>query len=155
MRTAPDSRPPDPGGKPVEPSVLPPGWQPVYSVNIGIIDRHHRQLFELISQLHDAMRLQKDRTVLVSILHELINRTQAHFTSEEVLMETFGFPARLRHKIEHDWLIATILEFQKRYVGGQVELTVELMDFLNVWLANHILGMDQGYRKFFSDLGAK
>ncbi len=145
MGTVPDS----------EPHVLPSGWRPVYSLNLGIIDRHHRRLFELVSQLHDAMRLRKDRTVLGAILNELINRTQTHFTCEEVLMETFGFPSRLQHKREHDWLIAIVLEFQQRYVGGQVELTVELMEFLNVWLANHILGMDQGYKKFFTDLGAK
>jgi hemerythrin-like metal-binding protein len=145
MTTAPDSGP----------HVLLPGWQPVYSVNIGIIDRHHMQLFELVGQLHDALRLQKDRTVLDSILNELINRTQAHFTSEEVLMETFGFSGRRQHKIEHDWLIGIVLEFQNLHVSGQAELTVDLMEFMNVWLANHILGMDQRYRKFFADLGAK
>ena len=101
------------------------------------------------------MRLQMKRSDLASILSELISRTKLHFTSEEVLMESFRFSGRHQHKIEHDGLIQTILEFQELFVSGQADLSVAMMEFLKVWLTNHIIGMDQGYKKFFLDLGAK
>lgn len=130
-------------------------WQPNYSVKIGIIDKHHQRMFELVNELHHAMCLQKGRDLLTATLDELIDYTRVHFASEEVLMEAFAYPETLLHTIEHDRLTRTVLEFQEQFASGQVCLTVHLMEFLKVWIASHILGSDQKYVDFFAERGAK
>jgi hemerythrin len=140
-------------------SALPPaelfGWKPNYSVGIGIIDQHHQRLFSLVNSLHNAMVQQQGKIVLASTLTELFSYTQLHFTSEEVLMEAFGYPELLIHRIEHDRLLRTVQAFQDEFFRGQAQLTVQLMDFLKTWLQKHILGSDQRYVQFFAGRGAK
>jgi hemerythrin len=130
-------------------------WQPEYSVKIGVIDEHHKRLLALVNELHDAMRQQKGRAVLAATLNELICYTQAHFSAEEVLMEAFGYPESLQHRIEHDRLTRTVLEFQQQFMRGQVHISAQLMEFLKSWLVQHILGSDQKYVEFFAERGAE
>jgi hemerythrin-like metal-binding protein len=108
-----------------------------------------------VNELHDAMRQQQGQAVLAPILDELICYTRIHFTSEEVLMEAFGYPESLLHRIEHDRLTRTVLEFQQQFAGGEVHLSVQLMEFLKSWLVKHILGIDQKYVEFFAARGAQ
>ena len=130
-------------------------WQAEYSVKIGILDQHHKRLFELMNQLHDAMREQSGQAVLAAILDNLLCYTQAHFSAEEVLMEAFGYPETLPHRIEHDRLTRIVLEFQQQFVAGQVRIGIQLMEFLESWLVQHILGSDKKYVDFFAERGAK
>jgi hemerythrin len=127
-------------------------WKSEYSVRLPEIDAQHQRLFALASELHVAMSQGKGKTVLEPALARLIEYTKVHFADEEKLMRRYNYPDSDAHKILHDQLTAKVLDFQDRFVHQEACLTVDLMEFLQNWLAHHINGSDQ---KYSADLRGK
>jgi len=130
-------------------------WNNSYSVHIGVIDTQHKTLVSMVNDLHQAMTGGSGKDKLGGILSNLIKYTQAHFATEERLMQSHGYPDFLAHKSEHDNLTHTVLDLQRRFLSGQVALSIEVMEFLNDWLVKHILGSDKKYSPFLNAHGVR
>jgi hemerythrin len=128
-------------------------WNDTYSVRIGIIDMQHRNLVNIINELHQAMGAGQGKDKLAQILSRLIKYTQTHFATEEKFMESRGYPDYTQHKAEHDRLAATVVDFQNKFLRNEIGLTVDIMGFLKDWLVKHILGCDQKYVTFLNAHG--
>ena len=128
-------------------------WSETYSVNIGIIDMQHKNLVNLINDLHQAMVSGQGKQHLGKILSSLIKYTQVHFKTEENLMHSHQYPELEPHAAEHDRLTKTVLDFQAKFQRNEVGLTIEVMDFLKDWLSKHILGADKQYGPFLNARG--
>ena len=120
-------------------------WKPEYSVQIPAIDAQHKRLFALASELHSAMSQGKGKGVLEKGLTRLVDYTKEHFKDEEKFMGSFNYPELVAHKGLHDQLTARVTDFQKRFALQEACLTIDLMEFLQDWLAHHINGSDQKY----------
>ncbi|MGD1101873.1 MAG: bacteriohemerythrin [Terriglobia bacterium] len=130
-------------------------WSDTYSVQIGIIDMQHKNLVNIINELHQAMVEGQGKQQLGSILSNLIKYTQVHFKTEENFMESHRYPEYTNHKSEHDHLTKTVLEFQDKFQKNEVGLTIEVMGFLKDWLSKHILGSDKKYGPFLNAKGLR
>ena len=130
-------------------------WDAMYSVKVDRLDGHHKRLFDLINKLHVAMLAREAKSVLAATLDELIAYTKMHFSAEENLLKSSGYPDLSAHMMEHDRFVRTVEEFQKHFESGQQFLSVQLMDFLKDWLCNHILRTDQKYSDFLAAKGAR
>jgi hemerythrin len=129
-------------------------WDDSYSVGIKEIDDQHEQLFQIVSELNDSMRLGKGKDVIGKTLEGLIGYTQTHFALEEKYFARFGYPETAAHKIEHQQLTGKVLEFQKEFLGGKVALSsVSVLQFLSDWLRTHIEKSDKAYAAFFKANG--
>ncbi|MGA2457536.1 MAG: hemerythrin domain-containing protein [Terriglobales bacterium] len=62
-------------------------WDTSYSVSVKSCDAEHQKLFDLINQLHEAMRLGQGRAIVGPVVQELENYTQTHFRAEEALLK--------------------------------------------------------------------
>jgi len=113
-------------------------WNDGFLVGNPEIDAQHKRLFQLADQLHDAMTAGKAKETLSQTLASLIGYTRVHFASEERLMQKHAYPDYAVHKAEHDKLTAKVLDFQKDFNAGRSVMTIDLMQFLKNWLANHI-----------------
>lgn len=49
-----------------------------------------------------------------------------------------NYPAFATHKAEHDKFRSKVQAFQKDYQAGVASVSIETMDFLSLWLINHI-----------------
>jgi len=130
-------------------------WTAEHSVGIAVIDQHHQRLFHLVNALHSALLVQQGQNRMASLLTELIQCTQSHFTSEEVMMEAFGYPETEPHRIEHERMLRTVQAFQEQFFRGEAEITVQLMEFFKTWLHSHLLECDRKYMQFFADHGSR
>ncbi|HQJ76422.1 MAG TPA: bacteriohemerythrin [Bacteroidota bacterium] len=128
-------------------------WNDSLSVKVLAIDQQHKKLVDMINELSDAMRSGKGRDVLSKIISGLILYTGTHFKTEEKYFDQFGYPEAEIHKKEHEAFVLKVLEFKKGFEKGDLNLTVEIMDFLSDWLQNHIKGSDKKYSQFFNDHG--
>ncbi len=128
-------------------------WDKSYSVNINSIDAQHKKLIDLINNLHDSMRQGKGKEVLGSIFNELASYTIYHFNHEEELFAKYDYAERNRHKAEHEKLIVQINELKNNYNKGSNVLTMEVMNFLKMWLSDHIMGSDRKYSSFLNQKG--
>ena len=126
------------------PQVLFP-WLDKYSVGLPQIDGQHQGLISLINDLHAAMRAGQAQQAGGRILDELVRYTEQHFAFEENMLRAKGYSQLAVHQAEHKRLTGQVLELRDRYRSRSLTITLEVMQFLKNWLANHIMGHDQKY----------
>ena len=118
-------------------------WGRHYELGIGIIDKQHQHLFELLNRLHDQWQSNAPQRTLVATLSALIESASAHFQTEEDLMEQHGYASRSSHKYEHDTLGRKVTEFQQNFEDGRAVLDETFFGYLADWLRNHVLVTDR------------
>jgi hemerythrin len=131
--------------------VLP--WNQGFSVFIKKFDDQHKQLVNLINQLHDAMIVGKGREALGEILQSLAEYTSNHFRDEEMLMKLHGYDGYEDHKKEHNMLIVQVKEKLESFRQGNNIVTHDVMSFLRNWLTQHIMDVDKKYGPFLNSKG--
>jgi hemerythrin len=125
-------------------------WREAYSVHIPQIDGQHQQLVRMINELHEAMRQGNGNAALARILGELVRYAQSHFAYEEAMLQQRGYRALAAHRAEHQKLTGQVAELQRKFLDGKLVMSVQVMQFLKEWLANHILTRDLEYAKEIS-----
>ncbi len=118
-------------------------WTPAYATGNEEIDYQHQNLFNMANNVHDMMSSGAEMRLAVDIFFEqLIQYTDYHFTTEEKLMQETHFGEYTQHKAMHDALRKQVIDFQKKFKSGEVDISTELMEFLKSWLTNHIQHTD-------------
>ncbi|MDA8138963.1 MAG: bacteriohemerythrin [Desulfobacteraceae bacterium] len=130
-------------------------WSDKLSVRVAEIDQQHQKMIEMINALTDAIRQGKGDDVIQLILRGLKSYAEVHFKTEENYFKQFGYPEAQNHKKEHLFFIQKVSEFESGSTGGQLRLTIQVLQFLSDWLINHILGTDKAYSDCFNQNGLK
>ncbi len=128
-------------------------WDDKYSVKIKEIDNQHQKLVRLINLLHDAMKEGKGKQVVGKILNDLVDYTVFHFAYEEKLFDRYSYPGGQTHKLEHNDLVQKVKKYVNDFQSEKPILPMEVMNFLQNWLINHINGTDKKYSSFLIGKG--
>lgn len=126
-------------------------WRPEYSVNIQVIDGHHRRLVEMTSTLLQGIKNGAKKQDLKEALEFLIDYTDFHFAEEEKLFRRYGYPDSDPHQQQHEDLIGKVKALEDRIGRKSEEATV--IDFLKGWITNHILSEDRKYAAYLNKKG--
>ena len=121
------------------------GWSDSFAVGIPQIDAQHKQLFEIISDLHEAMKNRRSSLIMEQTLNKLVDYTVKHFGTEEALLRTRNYSELLQHKVIHEQFTARIKKFQEQHQAGAALINIELMEMLQKWLVGQIQGTDMKY----------
>ena len=121
-------------------------WNDNYVTGLSEVDEQHHYLVDLINAFGD--KVVEDVLVyddLKSIINELIEYTDYHFTEEEELMSKSNIDERhLNIHVEaHKDFIQEIKNMSENISVDTHESMQHLLDFLIHWLAYHILYEDQ------------
>lgn len=118
-----------------------------FLTGITLIDDEHRELFRIAQS---ALDLYQDDFVvdkydhIVVILKELRDYTIKHFADEEAYMESINYKKLFTQKIEHNAFVEKLNEFDFDTIDENQDSTIiDLLNFLNDWLVNHILEKDK------------
>ncbi|MCX6151352.1 MAG: bacteriohemerythrin [Ignavibacteriales bacterium] len=130
-------------------------WNEEYSVGISSIDEQHKKLFEILNNLHDAMKIGKAKNILSQIITELFEYTTFHFSTEENYLQTYNYPTYLGHKKEHNIFVAKVIEFQDKFNLSSGMTSIEMLHFLKDWISQHVMGTDKKYSEYLLKKGAK
>jgi|GEM_PF-1149475 len=128
-------------------------WNSSLATGVKIVDQQHKQLVDMINKLYTAMKNGQGKSVIQKLLDDLAAYTVKHFDMEERYFEQFGYKETAAHKKIHADLKATVMDFIDKFKSGKVDVSMELMNFLRDWLANHIQKTDMRYAKLFLDKG--
>jgi hemerythrin len=124
-------------------------WRSEFLLGIEKIDEQHKKLFQIASEIHQAMRNQlvTDKyDEIVRLITELKDYTVFHFTYEEEYMSNIGYRKLLSHKVEHHDFVEKISNIDYNRVDmNQDEYLTELLDFVVDWIAKHIMETDRAY----------
>lgn len=128
-------------------------WNDDFSVGIQEVDEQHKDLVDLLNQLHEAIIERHGTLASRNILNRLADYTRIHFTVEESLMRVVNYPEYEEHKHVHEELITQVIALQEKLDTGKAAITFELLHFLKIWLQKHIIESDKQFGQFFLDHG--
>lgn len=115
-----------------------------YGTSVPTCDDQHKTLFDLLNGLHDAAGA-GDRAAVGSKLDGIIDFVVMHFKTEEDMMTAKGYAGLAAHKVEHDKLVATCADLQKKFHAGDADVTQDTTAFVKSWLDSHIPAFDKPY----------
>lgn len=117
-------------------------WQDDFSVGVAVIDEQHKRLLLVINEFLYSLEDKDNRLVIGRSLDEMINYTEYHFYTEQLLLEKH--PEFLAHLHQHWLLVKQAKKIQDDF-QHHLELRADIFDFLLSWLKSHILGTDKVY----------
>ena len=116
-------------------------WKPEYSLGIPAVDHEHRELFELINELHARLGESGSDTTVIDFLGELFSKISSHFALEEKEMRDGRYAELPAHKSDHERLLDEIRDLMDDYEdGGYVDLELfatELERWFSVHFSTH------------------
>jgi hemerythrin-like metal-binding protein len=128
-------------------------WDSEYSVGIPSIDLQHREMFDMINELYDAMRASNVAQVVPAILNRLEAHCREHFACEEGMMLKAGYPGYLRHKAEHISLTEKAKALARDFDEGKLVCSLAFLTLLKEWTQRHILSTDKKYSSHLQSAG--
>ncbi len=128
-------------------------WDETYTIGVKEIDEQHHHFVSILNKLYEYINLGKKKEEMSAILGELIMHTELHFATEEKYFDEFNYELKDEHKALHKDLKEKVLEFHKQFLSGEKDITLELLDFLENWLLDHMANQDKKYIKCFHDHG--
>ncbi len=128
-------------------------WSDSLAVGVREIDNQHKQLFNLVNDLFDAMGKGEGNAILSMTLSDLTKYTVMHFETEEKYMKAYNYTLFVSHKTEHDKLTQQVVDLQNEFNSGSTRITVKVMNFLKDWLKNHIVQNDVKFGNFLNKAG--
>lgn len=124
-------------------------WNENYSLSIKEIDDQHKRWFDIINELHDALKKGEGIDTFGSTINSLLEYTHYHFAHEEAFMKKINYPEFHSHRRLHDEFKNEVFSLQNKFLSGDVILRSQVMGSLRNWLQNHILVEDRKFADFY------
>lgn len=113
------------------------------------IDQEHWGLFALIKDLDDKILQGCADNSIRATIEALCAYVEVHFEHEERIMEEVDYPERESHILAHKALARQVGIFAAQYKKSPKTFdSHELMEFLSVWLNEHIMKLDMDFATF-------
>ena len=121
-------------------------WKSEYATGNRLIDAEHKVLFEIANEVvnNEMSSIAKFKEVYL----ELLQYTQMHFSSEEILLREIGYIQLASHQKNHVEIIQEMHNLLREH-HSIAALHKELGACLQHWLINHILREDMAWRPVF------
>ncbi len=130
-------------------------WSDKYSVDVALIDDQHKMLFTIINELIDTIASGPTDAKLNDIITRLVQHKMEHFATEEKYFKEFNYEKTDEHVSKHRSFNGSIENIQKKYAQDVPAFAFALVDFLENWLVDHLLTIDQQYKECFKSHGLK
>jgi len=128
-------------------------WCDTYSVNVREIDDQHKELLDLVNNLHRAVESLASKGELTQMLVELVEFTRTHFSTEERLMKEHDFPELKEHRKEHKLLLRYLVDLVDGVSGGKRLRFYADYDVSTDWALIHITECDRSLGTFLNSKG--
>ena len=128
-------------------------WKDSYSVGIKAFDEEHKRLFEILNQITALFEVEDPKKLIAESLKDLESYTKIHFKSEEDLFNKYAYYNTDEQIKEHRFFMAKIDEFRKKYNASDMNVKLDMLEFLADWIMAHTQGIDKDYRNFFHNRG--
>jgi hemerythrin-like metal-binding protein len=117
-------------------------WRKSFECGHPVIDRQHRELFEIGDGVIKAVLKNKSRDHIEFLLDELTEHIQNHFVTEEAAMARTRFPLSGEHRAQHAELLEKARGLRDRYRSGLLDIS-ELVGFIAYdVISEHIINQD-------------
>jgi hemerythrin-like metal-binding protein len=123
-------------------------WKPNYSLGIEAVDYEHRELIDLINQLHEALTKDGAHITVPAFFGELHKGIASHFALEETFMRGHGYDQLADHKADHERLLDEIRDIMDSWEDATEPVAPEkLAEVLDNWFTRHFATHDARLHK--------
>jgi len=131
-------------------------WKEKYEIDNFEIDIEHKKLFDIaIKALNYDIKETNIKQHIRDTIAELYNYMKIHFEHEEAYMQEIQYEGYPEHKIIHDNIIEQLNAFIKKIPTLSTEKFERLLiEYMDVWLINHIITEDKKIIACFEGLSA-
>jgi hemerythrin len=117
-------------------------WNETLDVGHEAMDHEHHMQIALVSAFVDALE-QRRPAMARKLADQLLEYSQVHFGSEQLLMENSGYPEREAHALEHEAFLGQMRELKRAFQAGEEDLaTTTALDLRNA-LGCHMADADR------------
>jgi hemerythrin len=120
-------------------------WYKQYSVNNEELDNHHKNLFAILNKMYDSCLPANSSECAASVIEELIEYTDYHFTAEEKYMADKGYKEIDEHRQQHRYFLDKLLGLRYCEHKDDYDYKKEVMVLLGDWLLKHVTVEDKKY----------
>jgi len=113
-------------------------WSESNTLGIPVLDKQHRELYEMLNELNDAMAMGYGADVAVNIMNRLLPFVREHFEAEENILQLRHSPAYCRCCAEHAEQLSMLQFFLRDKNAGDPSDVIDLLYFLDSLLDGHI-----------------
>ena len=130
-------------------------WNEKYNVHVDQIDQQHQKLIDILNEFYETLRTKQSKDATAKILSQLLDYTKYHFTMEENLTRSYGYPGYLHHKKLHDDFVQKVADAIARLQQGKLVLPIEVGNLARDWLISHIMVVDKELGAFLNNNGLR
>lgn len=112
-------------------------WKSHYSVGVDEVDHEHRELIDLINEMHEKLIAGAEVPDVTAFLGEIFRSISAHFALEETVMREHGYDHLAQHKDAHEELLEEIRDIMEAYEADPEGASRELSQRLDKWFTEH------------------
>jgi len=118
-------------------------WRSDFETGVPDVDHEHRELVDLINQLHDQMGGDAEPAEISAFLGEVFARISAHFALEESVMRKHQYDQYIEHKTDHEKLLDDIRDIMDDFEAGKYAAYDEaLSSAVRDWFVDHFKTKD-------------
>lgn len=127
-----------------------PPWNTAVTAWHAGMDAEHLVELALLDVLHDAVRRDLGPNKVAEVLEQLLEHTNVHFMSEQLLMRLTAYPQYESHADEHDRLMEQAAELQGHIEAGHIQPALGFIDSIRRWLTQHMDGKDKAFAEWLN-----
>jgi hemerythrin len=130
-------------------------WTPDLAVGIGTIDGQHRELFDRITKLVDAIKASTCKYTIGGTLDFLEEYVVQHFADEQAMMLKYGYPGYEAHKAQHEAFKRdfALLREEFKDESSNYNRSALTNQFVVDWILNHINKVDKLFGEYLREKG--
>jgi hemerythrin-like metal-binding protein len=128
-------------------------WDESMETGDALVDQQHRNIHALVDQVEAA---DDDLAVLRDVLDQLMEHVDCHFATEEALMVRTGYVGKDadEHIAEHRRFTSDARDAVLEFRTGELTHTQPVVEFLRIWLADHVHDRDIAFIEHVRSQGA-
>lgn len=130
-------------------------WDESMATGIDTIDKQHQYLVDTLREANRKLLADEGHILLSRFVKDLLGYAIMHFETEEALMQRYGYAEACAeeardHIAQHREFSRQVVALHNQLREGRRISRMDILEFLNQWLQNHVLGIDQLLAKFLS-----
>ena len=123
-------------------------WREEFNTGVAEVDHEHRELVDLINQLHAQIGAKAPRETVSDFLGEVFAKISAHFALEETVMRKYDYDEYADHKADHEKLLDDLRDIMDAFEAGTgADYKKALASAVRDWFVNHFKTKDARLHK--------
>lgn len=128
-------------------------WTQQLSVGHPGLDEQHRQWLSILNDLAQAVEQGRGPEAVGEALDRLADYTETHFAEEEALFSPTAYPDTEGHREKHEQMRQRLARLRQEQRQGLRFVSLEVLQFLQDWLTEHIMKTDKAYARYICAAG--